>query len=346
MTLICDKCDGKITKGSKFCPHCGDPVDKKDKPLSEISIGENYAFFEFGYSTSQSYEKAVAICSNVPTYTVFGEGKNITHQVTIPTTEIDLLINIYDLIGNWKSSKMLINGRVRTKRDLTYYGLGCFRTMREAPNWVDYCYGVHNETERNIWGCKRLEMPIYPWGGGWLEYGALDKDGVWHFDKRRIKNELKARIQSVELCPFLDKDQIFKTIDCLPETINPRVDKNWAYTHEYVMQNGEYVTVLKGIKPATQNLGYIIPRENKDAPRWEADTNTPVAASKEDARESQTIEQKRKKAVGVSYNSSPSGEIIQGTKIEDIAKRDNIWASIWLWVFLFFVALIVFVKIL
>ena len=236
---------------------------------------------------------------------------------------------------------MLINGRVRTKKDLTYYGLGCFKTMREAPNWIDYCYGVHNEVERNIWGCKRLDMPIYPWGGGWLEYGALDKDGIWHFDKRRIKNELKAKIQNIELCPFLDKDQIFKTVDCLPETINPKTDKNWAYTYDYVMQNGEYVAAPKGIKPATQNLGYIIPKENNNAPQWGAGTNATVTPQKESA----AVEHNNKNTTRVNYNSKPAEKIIQGTKIEDIEKRDSVWPTMWLLAFLFFIALIVFTKI-
>lgn len=267
MALICDKCGGIIIDGSKFCPHCGDVVDCDDKEAKAINAGEEYARLEFGYSSSQNYDKAVAICKNISTYSESGSGKNIRHSVTIPTTEIDLLINLYDLIGNWKNSKMLINGRACTKKDLTYYGLGCFKTMREAPNKANYCYGVFNDIERNIWGCKKLEMPIYPWGGGWLSYGAFDKNGVWHFNKKAIKEELEIKIKKFELCPILNKTEIFKTLDLLPDTINPKIDKNWDYVYTVALLDGEYKDMIAGIKPAKQEFSYFIP-DGVENPQW------------------------------------------------------------------------------
>lgn len=70
-----------------------------------------------------------------------------------------------------------------------------------TPVWTE-CFGEH-EHEANIWGCKRLGMPLTRWGGGWLEYGWFDKNGVWHFDKARIRHELEVRIHENRLCPVL-----------------------------------------------------------------------------------------------------------------------------------------------
>ena len=55
------------------------------------------------------------------------------------------------------------------------------------------------EFEANIWGCKRLNMPVNEWGGGWLDYGSFDKSGVWHFDKDRIRHELAISLKENEL---------------------------------------------------------------------------------------------------------------------------------------------------
>ena len=161
---------------------------------------------------------------------------------------------------------MLINGKSCTKKDLTYYGIGCFRTRLESVDKATYCYGFH-DYERNIWGCKKLEMPMYIWGGGWLDYGAFDKKGVWHFDKNKIKSELDLSISSVELCPMLDKSKIYQTLDLIPDTIDPKNDPNWEYIENYIEVNGKYQKVARGIKPTIKEMYYLIPDDKK--PDWD-----------------------------------------------------------------------------
>lgn len=269
--LICDKCNAKINEGSKFCPQCGDSVDEKDIVMDAIENNIANVNLSFGYSSSVNYQKAIDICKNVNTYAVTGDGKSLIHKITLPITEVELVITIFDLVGKWKSSLMLINGKSCTKKDLTYYGVGCYRTRQESFDKNQHCFGEYDH-ERNIWGCKKLEMPIYPWGGGWLEYGLFDEEGIWHFDKVRIKSELDSAIKKVELCPILDKAKIYKTLDLIPDSINPKTNPNWEYDERAVEVDGNYKKAATGIKPTIKQIYYLIPDESKK-PTWNFEDN-------------------------------------------------------------------------
>ena len=266
--LECDKCGGGINEGSKFCPQCGDPVTEADRvstPATESKIAN--VGLSFGYSSSANYGKAVEICKNIPSYSVEGEEKNLKHKVTLPITEVDLIANLFDLVGSWKSSKMLINGHVATKKDLTYYGVGCYRNRQKAYNPKQYCFG-EREFEANIWGCKRLNMPVNEWGGGWLDYGKFDDQGVWYFDKDRIKHELEIKLKENDLCPVLDRKKVLETLENLPDSINPKKDKNWKYKTSYEDVSGDFKEVAVGIRPVLNKVNrYII---GSFKPAWES----------------------------------------------------------------------------
>jgi RNA polymerase subunit RPABC4/transcription elongation factor Spt4 len=265
--LACDKCGAGINEGSKFCPQCGDPVTEADR-VTALVTDSQIANVEitFGQSSSPNFTKAVEICQNIPSYSFEGEGKLSKHKITLPITEVDLIVNLFDLVGSWKSSQMLINGHTATKKDLTYYGVGCYRSRQKAYKPQQFCFG-EKEYEANIWGCKRLNMPINEWGGGWLDYGKFDKSGVWHFDKDRIKHELELALKENELCPVLDRRKVLETLEKLPETINPKADKNWQYRTSYEEVKGDYKEVAVGVKPVIKKINRYVIGSYK--PSWE-----------------------------------------------------------------------------
>lgn len=259
--LVCDKCGAGINEGSKFCPQCGDPVTEADQvsvPVTESQIAN--VEISFGQSSSPSFTKAIEICKNIPSYSTSGEGKQTQHKISLPITEVDLIINLFELVGSWKSSQMLINGHPATKKDLTYYGVGCYRNRQKAYKPEQFCFG-EKEYEANIWGCKRLNMPINEYGGGWLDYGEFNKSGVWCFDKGRIKHELEVALKENELCPVLDRKRVLETLDKLPCNINPKTDSNWQYRTQtsYEEVSGGYKEVATGIKPVVKKINrYVI----------------------------------------------------------------------------------------
>ncbi|ACX96882.1 zinc ribbon domain-containing protein [Halothiobacillus neapolitanus] len=268
--LVCDKCGAGINEGAKFCPQCGDPVTEADRvtiPVTESQMAN--VEISFGQSSSPNFVKAVEICKNIPTYSVTGEGKQTQHKITLPITEVDLIINLFELVGSWKTSQMLINGHAATKKDLTYYGVGCYRNRQKAYRPEQFCFG-EKEYEANIWGCKKLNMPINEWGGGWLDYGEFDKSGVWHFDKNRIKHELEIALKENELCPVLSRKRVLETLDRLPDSINPKRDNNWKYRISYEEVNGDYKEVAVGVKPVIKKINRYVVGGFK--PSWEVET--------------------------------------------------------------------------
>lgn len=270
--FVCDKCRANIAEGYKFCPECGDPVTDADRvqetvitvhgKVPEVSLS-------FGYSSSSNYARAVSMCDKNPTYKSEGEGKEIRHSLTLPITEAELLGNLYDLVGSWKSSFMLIDGVNSTKKDLVYGGVGCFRERQKAYDQKQYCFG-NAHYDRNIWGCKRLNMPIYEYGGGWLEYGAFDKNGVWFFDKKRIAHELEVALEENKLCPALNRGAVLETLAKFPDSVNPKKDDNWRYrTTTERAKNGRWVEVAVGVSPVMTRANAFIITPYK--PSWESE---------------------------------------------------------------------------
>lgn len=66
----------------------------------------------------------------------------------------------------------------------SHHGVGCYRNRQKAHDPDQFCFGERPH-EANLWGCKKLNMPLSEWGGGWLAYGTFDSEGAWIFDKRR-----------------------------------------------------------------------------------------------------------------------------------------------------------------
>lgn len=264
--LICDKCGARINEGSNFCPQCGDLVteaDRVDTPIRQDEVAT--VEITFTYSTSANYQKAVDICQNLPTYKTTGEGKEMSHAISLPLTEIELIITIFDLVGNWKSASMLINGQRETKAALTRGCLGCYRERQKSHNSTQYCFG-ENQYDLNIWGCKRLRMPLMQWGEGWLEHGQLDGQGVWYFDKAKIQHELEVAIHENLLCPVLKQASIIATLDKLPDTIDPKTDPHWEYRTTYENVHGKVKHVAIGIKPILKQANYYVIGDYK--PTW------------------------------------------------------------------------------
>lgn len=270
--LICDKCSARLTEGTKYCHQCGDPVTELDRVSNGVVslVQTGTAQITFGYSASANYEKAVSICRNIPSHTTEGEGKQAKHSVTLSLTEVELITHVFDLVGGWKSSRMLLNGKPATKKNLTYGALNCFSTRQQARNREQYCYG---ETlyQANIWGCFKLRMPVSEWGGGWLEYGSFDDNGTWYFDKHRIQQHLEKELDSCDLCPALDRHQVLQTLQRFPQQVNPKKDSNWEYVtrHERV-KLGEYRELAIGVRPILRRINAYVISSYK--PYWSSDT--------------------------------------------------------------------------
>ncbi len=182
----------------------------------------------FGYSQSLAYREATDLCGGIPSFTTTGEGKDAVHCLALPVTEIAVLMRLSELVGGWKSFRITINGAEARRDELIRLGGECYHKRQAAEDPEQYCFG-QSRLEYNLWGCRRLDMPIDEAGHGWMAYGRLDPEGVWHFDKARIEQALEEAMAACRLCPVLDRARVMTTLAGLPDTVVPRHDAHWRY---------------------------------------------------------------------------------------------------------------------
>lgn len=234
--------------------------------MSNALAGSNgNAHIEFYFSGSGNYELAIQRATLNPTYKETILEKNICHSVTFLLTDVEAVIDLWDLVKGWSSSRLCINGERATKRDLVYKGLGCYSQQKKSDDPRAYCYG-DSEWKYNIWGCWRLGMSL-ALPHRWLDHGAFDEYGSWHLDKARVKHELLGAMRNYEVCPAFSKFQVLHTLKVFPDSINPKKDELWEYIISYRDIDGRYRKVATGIRPILKKSSYYI--INKYSPSWQ-----------------------------------------------------------------------------
>lgn len=270
--LTCDKCGNQIPQAAKFCPHCGDPVTEADQAQQLVTTDHvPQAEVTFGYSSSSNYPTAIELAQKIPTYEEQGEGKDKTHGVTLDVTDLELVITLWDLVGNWKSSQLLIDGQRASKSTLVHKGLGCYRKRQAAYIPQQYCFG-EGMHDFNIWGCHRLRLPMNSWAE-WLTFGKFDSKGVWHFDKARIKHALDSAIHEHRLCPVLQPTNVYATLDRFPDSVNPKTDPHWEYIRDYGSD------VATGVRPILKRASeYVLGEFRPNTPDEDAQSGPTYVA--------------------------------------------------------------------
>lgn len=224
----------------------------------------------FGYSKSLGYRDALDLCADLPSFSTTGEGNDVTHSISVPITDIALLMRLYELVGGWKSFRLIIDGQETERQGLIQQGGACYSKRQSAQDPQQYCFG-DSRLEYNLWGCKRLDMPTDEAGHGWVAYGAMDAKGVWHFDKSRIREELDVAMQTCRLCPVFDRPRVITTLEALPDAVDPRQNGAWAYrSASEDRQNGDPVSPA-GIAPIGTHIAQYVLGEYR--PQWKFPDN-------------------------------------------------------------------------
>jgi hypothetical protein len=215
--------------------------------LTENAAPSAIVEMSFAANTSVAYGEALALCRENPGFTTSTVGDVMVHTLALPMTEIALILRLHKLVGDWKSFRLKIDGQAAEPRDLLNLGGGCYAQRQTSRNLADYCFG-DNQLECNLWGCKRLGMPLDADGDGWLNYGAMDDQGVWTFDKARIRRDLEAAMAASRLCPALDQRRVLATLKRLPDRVDPLQTVSWV--HDQPAGS----TRPKGIRPVLKHM--------------------------------------------------------------------------------------------
>src|SRR5690606_10408054 len=123
-------------------------------------------------------------------------------------------------------------------------------------------------------------------------------------DKARIQHELEIKLNENELCPVLDRRRVLETLEKLPDTINPKTDKNWKYRTSYEEVRGEYKEVAVGIRPVFNKIERYVVGSYK--PYWEpvdashASHTVSLETSTSDPRKAKAGKPDKRKSTGAS----------------------------------------------
>lgn len=200
-----------------------------------------YISISFQKSSSQNFQAALHLARNAPLYKEFYIDDKIIYQAfyTKEPEEFIKYLKLFELVSNWKSCHVIINGKLVDRKvigQINYcYGDKC------RIGKSDFCFGASGFTQ-NIFGCHRARM--HEMNDPWYSFGNLGRDGIFYINKNEIEHELKHRLKPFELCPSLDIDSVLNKIHELPNTINPKKDKNWDYCT--YMRNG---ITINGVRP-------------------------------------------------------------------------------------------------
>jgi len=63
----------------------------------------------FGYKISPNYRNAVELARRNPTYKEEGTGEWVRHSATYSADEVDDLFDLFNLVYEWESTKVLVN---------------------------------------------------------------------------------------------------------------------------------------------------------------------------------------------------------------------------------------------
>lgn len=246
--MNCPVCGTQIS-GGNFCPNCGANLRTPEHVIPAITI-------QFGYSTSQNYKTAVDFASTLPEYSISGEGRTILHSVSLGFEDINPLSKLLSLVGHWKSTVFMVNGREIPPSEIIPV-LNCYVERSKAYNPEEYCFG-RDDAEKyndNDLGCRWSRINPYGWHG-LAGFGTVGRDGSFRVDKNRLVYEVAKNLEPYRICPALNVDKIKTRLESIPSVINPNVMKEWEYVTEY--HDGKDIAIAVRKRSKTAERGYVV----------------------------------------------------------------------------------------
>ena len=172
----------------------------------------------FGKSSSQNYQKAVALAKAAPYYHEQTDDGHILHQAVYSAAPQEYLafVMLYELVGSWKSAFVFINGNPVDRKiigQLNYcYGDRC-RSAEPA-----FCFGASSMTT-NVFGCHRIQISAcnHPL---WMFYRQQGRNYV--LDRAAVLQRINEAAATYSLCPCFHYAGIMAVFNKLPSSITAR----------------------------------------------------------------------------------------------------------------------------
>lgn len=203
-----------------------------------------YLVTEFEKTPSIHYKKAITLAQTHPGFIRLMDERNILiYRNMYREHDLVQFQELYKLIKNWKGTRLYFKGD-EVEYDTIESGIQCYVHTKLLPtsenNLSGSCedFAKHQlETSLNLGclGCRRSGVSM-GWNAsatselpGWFFFGTLDRHNVYNINKDELKQLVIGHLTEYASCPLFDFDQIARFIECLPDRIDPRKDREWVY---------------------------------------------------------------------------------------------------------------------
>ena len=209
------------------------PDEFKDKVVLEIGC----------VAQSPSYLKVIEFAQRMNEYWEAGEGKNKKHYVPLVEAEGEQWLELYDLVRNWKTSRVHFNN---IEAPTNYNGgiFRCYLVRLASGNLDGHCF------DNNWIGCQLIHE------GHTLELftktGKFEDGMDFKPDKEMIRKRIENSHYELGLCPAYKFSRLSDSINNLPEIINYETDDKWQPVLESGV-SGKEIHVI-GIQYNTEDI--------------------------------------------------------------------------------------------
>ncbi|MDU9050239.1 MAG: zinc ribbon domain-containing protein [Candidatus Electrothrix sp. Rat3] len=236
--ISCLNCKAKIPDSAKFCPKCGQQVNKSagSQPIAvSYKIPESGIAVEFAESTAANFFSAVKVMENAPVSRKCVKGKKQWYLACWPSENILDALELIENVDRMRNKKVYFDGEESQWNDIFGF-VKCAASRNSAYRPVEYCFGL-DDNRFNVWGCKKARMGWNEWAD-WFGYGAFQSSDrgekvSFVFDKKRIRHELESNLYTCRLCPYLQLDLIEAILEVFPNKVTPRDKGNWKYKRDF-----------------------------------------------------------------------------------------------------------------
>lgn len=195
----------------------------------------------FQKSTSPNYPTAVKRAKqNASLYKEEGEGRGLTHHSEYLLDKVHLAIKLFEIVGDWKSSELYINGTLSNNANADLNTLkfiqDCGKERNKALIKDDYCLGLDEYSDgSHHFICHRLNTVLFKreltsyWGYSrhsknvWYQNGTINLERkIFYVDKERIEKLLLAEAEQKKLnfCPYFSEAALKNMILELPDQVD------------------------------------------------------------------------------------------------------------------------------
>ena len=249
----------------------------------------------FNKSGSQYFKNAIKLAQKIEGYREVIEGNLNKYFIQ---TQLDLnkikqfnnIIDLIDLISNWKSLRILLNGKDIKPWNLKYNAIeikNCFLKREKVGDY--YCYGINAPDGEHInFGCRHIkgvnrvigsyrfyENENIPY---WFQFGKLNiAKQTYVINKKDILKIIKvANITALcKCCPFFSMKLVEEEVRILPSVIKLKDSDDFEVKYS-INEKEKPIGIKPKEKKYPRGLTYSISLGNQETDQGKEERNVPT----------------------------------------------------------------------